>query len=418
MIFWLIILVMGLCVAAVIARAVLTGRTGAITPAAYDLQVYRDQLKEVERDLARGVLTPEEAERLKVEVSRRILAADAQAREGGESGGQPQAVSQVLAGLLVLVLIGGAGFVYSQIGGVVATESFPEPYRDLPIEARLARSEELRANRLSQADAVAEAADLPELPRPEIDPSYQELMEKLRDTVAERPDDAEGLSLLARNEARIGNVEAAIAAQEKLLALLGDEASANEHAFYADQLIVAAGGYVSQEAREVLRTALERNPREPIARYYLAQYFLQVDRPDAAFRTMEALLNDSTPDAPWLPLLRRQIEDVAWRAGVEYQLPPTAEMPGPDAAAMAAAEDMTAEDRQAMIEGMVAQLSDRLATEGGTAQEWARLIRALAVIGKAEQAEAIWQEAETIFGGREEELALIRAAAADAGLGE
>ncbi|QGX98792.1 c-type cytochrome biogenesis protein CcmI [Roseovarius faecimaris] len=418
MIFWLIILVMGLCVAAVIARAVLTGRTGAITPAAYDLQVYRDQLKEVERDLARGVLTPEEAERLKVEVSRRILAADAQAREGGESGGQPQAVSQVLAGLLVLVLIGGAGFVYSQIGGVVATESFPEPYRDLPIEARLARSEELRANRLSQADAVAEAADLPELPRPEIDPSYQELMEKLRDTVAERPDDAEGLSLLARNEARIGNVEAAIAAQEKLLALLGDEASANEHAFYADQLIVAAGGYVSQEAREVLRTALERNPREPIARYYLAQYFLQVDRPDAAFRTMEALLNDSTPDAPWLPLLRRQIEDVAWRAGVEYQLPPTAEMPGPDAAAMAAAEDMTAEDRQAMIEGMVAQLSYRLATEGGTAQEWARLIRALAVIGKAEQAEAIWQEAETIFGGREEELALIRAAAADAGLGE
>lgn len=418
MIFWLLILLMALGVSAVIARAVLRGRTGDISPVAYDLQIYRDQLKEVERDLARGVLSKDEAERLKTEVSRRILAADAQARMGGESGGQPQAGSQVLVGVLVLALVGGAVFVYSQVGGLVTAESFPEPYRDLPIQTRIARSEELRVNRMSQAEAVSKAADLPELSRPEIDPSYLELMEKLRQAVKDRPDDTEGLSLLARNEARIGNVDAALAAQEKLLALLGDEASSNEFSFYADQMIVAAGGYVSREAREVLRQSLERNPREPIARYYLAQYYLQVDRPDAAFRTMEALLNDSAPDAPWLPLVRRQIEDLAWRAGVEYQLPPATEMPGPDAGAMAAAEEMSAEDRQAMIEGMVEQLSDRLATEGGTAQEWARLIRALGVIGRPEQARDIWQEAEGVFAGRKEELAMIRAAAAEAGLSE
>lgn len=418
MIFWLLILLMALGVTLVLARAVLRERSGEVAPATYDLQIYRDQLKEVERDLARGVLSKEEAERLKTEVSRRILAADAQARTGGGHGGQPRRGSQLLVGLLVLALVGGAGLVYSRIGGLVQVETFPEPYPDLPIKARKARAEELRDQQLTQPEAVAQAADLPKLPRPEVDPSYLELMEKLRQAVDERPDDPEGLSLLARNEARIGNVEAALAAQEKLLALQGEEASANEYAFYADQMITAAAGYVSREAHEALREALERNPREPIARYYLAQYYLQVDRPDSAFHTLETLLNDSAPDAPWLPLVRRQIEDVAWRAGVQYELPPEAGPSGPDAGALAAAEEMSEEDRQAMIEGMVEQLSDRLASEGGTAQEWAQLIRALGVIGRPEQARAIWQEAEGVFAGRDDELAQIRAAAAEAGLSE
>lgn len=93
-------------------------------------------------------------------------------------------------------------------------------------------------------------------------------------------------------------------------------------------------------------------------------------------------------------------------------------MPGPDADAMAAAADMTPEDRAAFVRSMVDQLQDRLATEGGSAEEWARLISALGVLGDTEQAGAIHAEAQARFADQPGALALIDAAAAEAGLGE
>ena len=71
-----------------------------------------------------------------------------------------------------------------------------------------------------------------------------------------------------------------------------------------------------------------------------------------------------------------------------------------------------------MIRGMVDGLSNRLATDGGTAQEWARLIGALGVLGETDRATAIWAEAQTVFADRAEDLALIRSAAEQAGLTE
>ena len=85
---------------------------------------------------------------------------------------------------------------------------------------------------------------------------------------------------------------------------------------------------------------------------------------------------------------------------------------------MQAAGDMAPEDRQAMIEGMVAQLGDRLATEGGTAQEWAQLLTALGVLGRTDQARAIWTEAQGVFAADASALATIRAAAEGAGVVE
>src|SRR5690349_8578662 len=42
----------------------------------YDSAVYRDQLQEIERDLAAGSIGVNEAEAARIEVSRRLLAAD------------------------------------------------------------------------------------------------------------------------------------------------------------------------------------------------------------------------------------------------------------------------------------------------------------------------------------------------------
>ena len=99
---------------------------------------------------------------------------------------------------------------------------------------------------------------------------------------------------------------------------------------------------------------------------------------------------------------------------MDFTLPDAA--PGPDADAIAAAQDMTPEDRQAMIEGMVAQLGNRLATEGGTVEDWARLISSLATLNRKDEAATIYAEALTKFDGSPSQQSFLREAALNAGL--
>ena len=77
---------------------------------------------------------------------------------------------------------------------------------------------------------------------------------------------------------------------------------------------------------------------------------------------------------------------------------------------------MSEADRMDMIRGMVAQLSDRLATEGGPPAEWARLIRALGVLGDSDQAKAIYDNALDVFAQDSAGLDEIAAAARQAGV--
>lgn len=408
MFFWIVITALALFCGATLGVAALRGRPGSEPPAAYDLRVYRDQLKEVDRDLARGVINEEDAERLRAEVSRRILAADAKLRAGGGIGGQPKWAGWAMTGLAVAGLGGGALLLYSELGA--------PGYTDVPLKGRIAASNAARADRQTQAEAEARMPQA-EVPQ-DVSEDYLALMETLRKTVAERPEDQRGLQLLVRNEAALGDLKAAYAAQRQLIEVKGDTASAADYALLTDLMVSAAGGYISQEAEAAIRAALEREPREPRARYYLGLYYMQVDRPDAAFRTWRTLLEDSRPGAPWVPLIRSRIEEVAWRAGVTYQLPEETEAPGPSAADIEAAGQMSDEGRAEMIRGMVTRLSERLASEGGTAEEWARLIGAHGVLGETEQARAIWQEAQQVFEGREAQMEILRAAARQAGVAE
>ena len=76
---------------------------------------------------------------------------------------------------------------------------------------------------------------------------------------------------------------------------------------------------------------------------------------------------------------------------------------------------MSAEDREEFIRSMVAQLSDRLATEGGSAAEWARLISSYGILGEVENAKIIWTEAQAVFVSDQAAMDQLRAAAKSAG---
>lgn len=408
--FWIIVAGLAIAIGAVLALTLLRGRVGDAPPAAYDLQVYRDQLKEVDRDLARGVIGKDEAQRLRSEVSRRILAADAQLRLGGEDGGQPRMAGWLAAGLIIAVIAGGGVLIYAQVGA--------PGYTDLPIAKRIAASDAARAERLSQDAAEARLGPVEETIPEGTSQDYLALIEQLRKTVKERPEDQQGLQFLVRSEAALGNMAAARRAQQQLVALKGDAATAADHAMLADLMINAAAGYVSAEAEVALREALRLDPRDPGARFYLGLYLLQVDRPDGAFRTWEALLEESTADAPWVAPIRAQIEELAARAGVKYTLPPLGGPRGPTSEDIDNAADMTPEERQDMIRGMVAGLAERLSTSGGSAEEWARLINAYGTLGETDKARQVWTEAQVVFAANPAMLDTLRAAAANAGIAE
>ncbi|MDZ7710941.1 MAG: c-type cytochrome biogenesis protein CcmI [Roseovarius sp.] len=411
--FWIIAAALAVGTGLLLALALLRGRSGAEPPAAYDLRVYRDQLGEIDRDETRGVIAADEAERLRSEVSRRILAADAQLRTGGATAGQPRLAGRGAALVAMALLAGGGLALYGAIGA--------PGYGDMPLSARIAASEAERAERLTQAEAEARFGPGEAAAPADATEEQLALVERLREVVAARPGDQQGLRFLVRSEAALGRMAAARDAQEKLIALRGEDASAGDHATLAELMIEAAGGYVSRDAAGALRAALERDPRTPTARFYLGLYHLQLDRPDRAFPVWRDLLEESRPDAPWVPVLRAEIGEVAQRAGVRYE-PPAAQdtllPPGPSAADMEAAADMTPEDRAGMIRGMVAGLSERLATEGGPASDWARLITAYGVLGETDKAREIWAEARQTFGGDREALEGLRAAAEGAGVAQ
>jgi cytochrome c-type biogenesis protein CcmH len=111
---------------------------------------------------------------------------------------------------------------------------------------------------------------------------------------------------------------------------------------------------------------------------------------------------------------------MAQRAGVNYQIPAIGSAPtnGPTASDIEAASDMTGGERLEMIEGMVAGLSDRLATDGGPPEDWAQLIGALGVLGRKDQAFSIFKNAETVFVNNASAMDMITRAAQRAGVAE
>lgn len=406
MLFWIITAALVAFIGLLLGLALLRTPAEGEPAAAYDLRVYRDQLKDVERDLARGVLSQTEAERLKLEISRRVLEADRAVKAAAATPRAPRG-GTLLAAVAGAAVLAGAFALYQRLGAA--------GYPDQPLAGRIAMSEEMYKSRPSQDEAEKTAAEQ-RGPQPDPDPRFVELMDRLRTAVAERPNDLEGLELLARNEAEMGNYHAAWQAQRRLLALKGDGATADDHARLAELMIVAANGLVTPEAEAALGQAMEADPANGTARYYIGLMMAQNGRADRAFRIWAPLLDEGPETAPWIAPVRASIEELAWLAGEKDYVPPAPMAGGPSASDLAAAADMAPEARETMIRDMVEGLNARLAAQGGTAADWGKLIGALGVLGETDRAAAVWAEAQTVFAGRTDDLATIGAQAEAAGL--
>ena len=392
-VFWAVAVALAAMVAYILVSA-LRRVPAESNSAEADLAVYRDQMAEIARDLQRGTIGPEEAERLRAEVGKRVIEADKTLKAGSVAGGRTP--TGAFAAVIVAVVVAGGAAAYWGLGA--------PGYPDMALEPRLAELDDGIRNRPSQEAELARQGR-----------SRDAALDARLATELAAVTDPEALRARFTQRFEAGNLQEAVRVQERALALAGDKASSQDHALMALALVVEAQGYVSPEAELQVKQSLTLDVTNEISRYLVGEMFLQGGRYDYAFKFWRPIAESGNPESPFVQQVRDEIADVAELAGIRYA--PAADAgSGPSAGDVAAAAEMTPEERQAMIEGMVAQLSDRLATEGGDVEDWNRLIRSLAILERLDEAQKIYDEAKAKFEGRPAELSFLRLAAVETGL--
>ena len=316
-----------------------------------DLQDQIDQLMlaraTLDEDHQTGQLSDSDFAATCLDIDRRLLGLSQQVAQASASSPKDQTLTRLAVGLAIILPL-GAALIYAALGR-------PD-LRDNPLVDRAAeiasRSETITATKenLAQNLARAQAA-----------------------TVA-TPDDIESWLKLAEAAASVNDSATEIRALRMARQLTNDDPSVLS--LLAEALSRAADGQVTVPARDLIDTVLATDPDEPRALFLSGLAAFQDGDYQAAVTRWQRLLSISTADAPWLPIVRANIAQAAEAGGIA--LPPAN---GPDADSIAAAADMTAKDRQAMILSMVESLRDRLDETPDDTEGWLRLARAYDVLG-------------------------------------
>ena len=394
-------LLTALALAAVLVPVLRRHRRGP-TPADYDLAVYRDQIRELESDRSRGLVSEEQVEAARTEIERRMLRA-ARAREladadsaeegAGASPRRPSAwrrrAAALALGLCVPALAVG---LYASFG----TPGLPgSPFSERP-------------------QPVDDTAD-----DPAATAAFSEPVERLAARLESDPDDLEGWLLLGRSYLVLQRFSEAADAFRRATALSGDDPEVL--AMLGETIVWASEGTVVPEAVRTFERVLEIRPEDPAARFHLALARAQAGAVEEAYEMWLALAADTTTDAAWRDdlegLIRQAAEVLGIEPGAVPRAPALAEAPpGPTADDLAAAAEMTPDERMAMIRGMVENLAQRLEENPDDLEGWHRLARSYAVLGEPEKAgDALRRAAELAPGDLESLRAYARALTGDAG---
>jgi cytochrome c-type biogenesis protein CcmH len=168
---------------------------------------------------------------------------------------------------------------------------------------------------------------------------------------------------------RLGRFVDAVKARRNALAMLGETAA--RQADLGEALAMAANGTITDEAKMAFARAAELDRENVKARYYLGVAAEQAGNPADAAKIWRAMVAGAPPDAPWAEFIRHEIERVA---------------PGPKQEDVAAAADLSPEQRMAMIRGMVERLATKLRDDGSDLEGWLRLVRSYMVLGERDKA--------------------------------
>ena len=345
----------------------------------FALNVYRDQLAEIERDQQRGVLPAEQAKAARLEIQRRILAlADAPAQQPARRSHR-----RLIGALAILLPLGGV-LLYLTVGA---------PY--LPGQPFAERQAALPA---ASPDLLA-----------------------LRQHVAAQPGDVDAWLALARLALDEQHLQESLDAFDRVIAL-GRKAP-DIYADYGRALILFHNGEVTDDTKAVFEKALALDAKEPTARFFLAVAKAQQGDLQGAVTDWVALERDAPKDAPWRQSLSENIDKAARQLGQDPATLPGREpghvggvsVPaanasgtanpnnstgpngaGPSEADIQQAAQMAPQDRAAFIQSMVDRLADRLKQQPDDLDGWLKLAHAYGVLNRADDARQAWGKAAAL----------------------
>jgi cytochrome c-type biogenesis protein CcmH len=343
MLFWIIVAVLTAGVGAILLHPLLRGAQAAEGSRAGETAVYRDQLRELDRDLAGGLISAEQADYARAEIGRRLLAVSSSAPRELQAS-RPRSYRWAQAFIIIALPVIGL-CLYLQTG----SPGLPSE----PLEARLAN--------------------------PGNDMAI--LVVKAERHLAENPDDGKGWEVLAPIYFKMMRVADSQAAYRNAIRLLGP--TPERLGSLAEVLMAVSGGLVTAEAREVLQQSVKLDPNNPRAKFYLALAFEQDGKASEARDAFAALARESPRDAPWLPLV---YEHIAQNGGAPEMAANPNAPGGPTSDDVASAETMSTGDRQQMIRGMVESLDAKLKENPDNFEGWVRLVRSYAVLNDRDRA--------------------------------
>ena len=312
-----------------------------------DIEVYRDQLDELERDRENGLIPETEAQAAQAEISRRLLAAaDASERKGATGGSAVFRRRAVALAAVVLLPLGAATF-YLMLGSPTLS--------DQPLASRVAK---VRENQ-----------------------TLESLIAQVETFLDKNPQDGRGWEVIAPVYLRLGRADDAVKARRNALRLNGE--TAERMTTLGEALVAAANGVVTADAKEAFDRAVALDPHDVKARYFLGLAAEQDGERGGAAAIWRAMLADAPADAPWADFVRQALTRVEG----------TGALRGPSDEDVAAASDLGPEQRSVMIRGMVERLAARLRQDGSDVEGWLRLVRSYVVLGDRDNARSAADEA-------------------------
>jgi len=322
--------------------------------------VFADQLSEVERDEARGIISGGEADSARTEVKRRML------NEAKRKDGPLLTSGNKGSWLLFAVALAAPAF------GIAGYSFMGSP--QLPSISS--------AERQDERDEAIKIADLTEQLKTQL--------------MSDENSPAEGWILLGQTYMRATRYSEATWAFET--AIKRGEMSPVLFAMYAESMIADEDGIVTPKAATAIEESLKRDPDNVAALYYKSIELDQLGETRAAFDLLRNRIETEESFQPWMETVVARANWLARKIGGEGELPsiniPGA--PGPSADDVAAAGEMSAEDRQAFIRSMVDRLAAQLEETPDDLDGWLRLARAYTVLGEAENANEAFLQADRL----------------------
>ncbi|CAM5581143.1 hypothetical protein MAUB1S_09788 [Mycolicibacterium aubagnense] len=371
MLFWVIAAVLTLGASLAVLLPLAGGGREQDSQNAHDLEVYRDQLGELDGDLARGLIQPAEAEQARAEIGRRIL------RLGGnETAVQDSGSGSKLVRLLSVVAVLAVPLLSWGIYGRLGSPDLPSQ----PLAERLAKNP--------------------------ADSSVDELVARAEAHLVKNPTDGRGWDVLAPIYLRIGRFGDAVTAYRNAIRLEGDNAA--RQTGLGEAMVNGAGGVVSADAQAAFETALKLEPNDPKANFYLALAFSQEGRRPEAVAMLQKLQTTLPADSAW--------RKAVGQALASLETNPVPPQSGPSEGDVAAASSLSDEQRSAMIETMVASLDEKLKQNPRDTEGWMRLMRSYVVLGKTDEARAALRRGISVFGADSPEAKQLTAFAGTLGL--